>query len=55
MPAMGYDGLLATGHSCLSNVGAAILIPPFWSCVGRREGGMCIVAKGWHFLSDSIV
>jgi hypothetical protein len=52
--AMLYEPVLATGRSCLSGVGADILIPPFWFSVGHREGGMCIAAKGWYQLSGSI-
>jgi hypothetical protein len=52
--AMLYEPALATGRSCLSGVGAGILIPPFWLRVRQCEGGMCIAAKCWFQLSDSI-
>jgi len=51
---MHYEPLLATGRSCLSGIGADILIPPFWLSVSHCEGGMCIATKLWHFLSKAI-
>lgn len=53
--AMLYEPVLATGRSCLSSVGADILIPPFWTSVGLCEGGMCIAAKRGTYTYKSIL